>query len=178
MQASFSTENADDAVPVQVILPPSLRNPGPGHSSSARESPRRFFSASVRLIMTWCPHPVHFKRKSCPIRRTSQVYAPQGCGFFSLMISPTRISIPLIPPALLRPVKSTHGSGTLCIPEPRAGTSLYARSFPVIMVKASLYFALVFSTTSSGRRKSLSGFAFSQLRTNCLSKDGCPWPAS
>ena len=171
MQASFSTEKQPVRASAPALFPcrgrcrpgsghssPSRRDPGPGHSSSARESPRRFFSASVRFIMTWCPHPVHFKRKSCPIRRTSQVYAPQGCGFFSLMISPTRISIPLIPPR------------ELCFS--------YARSFPLIMVKASLYFALVFSTTSSGRRKSLSGFAFSQLRTNCLSKDGCPWPAS
>ena len=173
MQASFSTEKQ----PVRASAPAlflccgrcrhgSRHDPfrcgrcrhGSRHDSSARVSPRRFFSARVRFIMTWCPHPVHFKRKSCPIRRTSQVYAPQGCGFFSLMISPTRISIPLIPPR------------ELC--------SSYARSFPLIMVKASLYFALVFSTTSSGRRKSLSGFAFSQLRTNCLSKDGCPWPAS
>ena len=43
---------------------------------------------------------------------------------------------------------------------------------------ASLYLSTVLVTTSSGKRKSLSGFAFNQSLTYCLSKDGCPFPAS
>ena len=52
-------------------------------------SPLAFFSTSFRGTIIWCPHPMHFRRKSAPTRRTSHSWLPQGWGFFILITSPT-----------------------------------------------------------------------------------------
>ena len=59
----------------------------------------------------------------------------------------------------------------------RPGSIMYIAYFsfsPVSISYAWRYLSIVLSTISCGRVQSLSGFAFSQSRANCLSKDG--WP--
>ena len=51
--------------------------------------PRSFFSTSFLGTITWCPQPMHFRRKSAPTRMISHSLLPHGCGFFSFTISPT-----------------------------------------------------------------------------------------
>ena len=51
--------------------------------------PRSFFSTSFLGTITWCPQPMHFRRKSAPTRMISHSLQPHGCGFFSFTISPT-----------------------------------------------------------------------------------------
>ena len=51
--------------------------------------PRSFFSTSFLGTITWCPQPMHFRRKSAPTRMISHSLLPHGCGFLSFTISPT-----------------------------------------------------------------------------------------
>lgn len=44
--------------------------------------PRSFFSTSFLGTITWCPQPMHFRRKSAPTRMISHSLLPHGCGFF------------------------------------------------------------------------------------------------
>ena len=59
-----------------------------------------FFSSSFLAIIIWWPQPKHFNRKSAPILKTSHSLLPQGCCFFNLKMSPTWISISLLPLSL------------------------------------------------------------------------------
>ena len=51
-----------------------------------------YFSTLLRGFMISCPQPVQRILKSAPIRSTSHVLLPQGCFFFMVTMSPTRIS--------------------------------------------------------------------------------------
>ena len=62
------------------------------------------------------------------------------------------------------------------VPDEGFGGIYFSNVRPVMRSYAWMYFSLVFSITSCGRRGGLpvrSQFSFSQLRTNCLSKLGC-----
>ena len=55
-------------------------------------APFMFFSTRFLFIITWWPQPAHSKRKSAPTRSTFHLLEsgfPQGCAFFSSMMSPT-----------------------------------------------------------------------------------------
>lgn len=62
---------------------------------------RVFFSACLRGIIIWCPHPSHCSLKSIPILNTFQIALPHGCFFFNFNLSPTLISIKILISALL-----------------------------------------------------------------------------
>lgn len=53
---------------------------------------RMFFSAFARGSITSCPQPRQRRRKSMPVRSTSQRLSPQGCSFFITRMSPSRTS--------------------------------------------------------------------------------------